>query len=73
MFSNLVILISNLATSIPPPWANPWAYIVPQALEKIFQMPDPAGNFCWQMLHPHSFCGVQMTGPPVHPIKLQNY
>ena len=30
----------------PPPPANPWAF------EKIVQMISPAGNFCWQMLHP---------------------
>ena len=53
-----------------PPGKSPG---INRAFEKNCQMPGPAGNFCWQMPRPRSFCGGQMPGPPVHPINIQNY
>ena len=45
----------------------------PRVFEKISQIPDPAGNFCWQMPRVRSNYDSQIRGPPVHPTNIQKY
>ena len=58
----------GLCASQFQPWASP-----PRHLKKKIKCPALRASFVGKCLAPHSFCGGQMPGPPVHLINIQNY
>ena len=61
------LCVSQFQPQASPPWQTPGH------LKKLFKYSALLAIFVGKCPSPHSFCGGQMPGPPVHPINIQSY